>query len=69
MAQSVAFAGSAIAQNAGRLEDFNSWRPGSQETKWLLMAGRVYCKEGVEYHKCLLPPKISKRVKKHYIIF
>ena len=33
------FAGSAIAQNAGRLYNFDSWRPGPQETKWLLMAG------------------------------
>ena len=36
----MAFAGSAIAQNAGRLDNFDSWRPGGpQETKWLLMAG------------------------------
>ena len=33
------FAGSAIAQNAGRLDNFESWRPGTQETKWLLLAG------------------------------
>ena len=34
------FAGSAIAQNAGKLSNFDSWRPGGpQETKWLLMAG------------------------------
>ena len=34
------FAGSAIAQNAGKLDNFDSWRPGgAQETKWLLVAG------------------------------
>ena len=37
----MAFAGSAIAQNAGRLDNFDSWRPGPEKTKWLLMAGRV----------------------------
>jgi len=39
------FAGSAIAQNAGQLHNFDSWRPGSWgrgtggKTKWLLIAG------------------------------
>ena len=33
-------AGSAIAQNVGKLSNFDSWRPnGSVETKWLLLAG------------------------------
>ena len=35
----MALAGSAIAQNAGRLDNFDSWRPGRQKTKWLLLAG------------------------------
>ena len=33
------FAGSAIAQNAGKLSNFDSWRPGTEEPKWLLLAG------------------------------
>ena len=34
------FAGSAIAQGAGKLSNFDSWRPNrSVETKWLLLAG------------------------------
>ena len=36
----MSFAGSAIAQNAGKLDNFESWRPGGpQETKWLLLSG------------------------------
>ena len=33
------FAGSAIAQHAGRLDNFDEWRPGTAKTKWLLLAG------------------------------
>ena len=33
------FAGSAIGQNAGILANFDDWRPGSEQTKWLLIAG------------------------------
>ena len=33
------FAGSAIAQGAGKLSNFDSWRPGRAKTKWLLLAG------------------------------
>ena len=35
----VGFAGSAIAQHAGRLDNFDEWRPGTAKTKWLLLAG------------------------------
>ena len=35
----MAFAGSAIAQGAGKLSNFDSWRPGTEEPKWLLLAG------------------------------
>lgn len=36
----MSFAGSAIAQNAGKLSNFDSWRPNrAVDTKWLLLAG------------------------------
>ena len=33
------FAGSAIAQGAGKLSTFDKWRPGKEEPKWLLLGG------------------------------
>ena len=33
------FAGSAIGQDAGKLSNFESWKPGRQRSKWLLLAG------------------------------
>ena len=35
----LAFAGSAIAQNAGRLDEYDDWKPTSREPRWLLLAG------------------------------
>ena len=33
------FAGSAIAQDAGRIDQFDNWKPTSNEPRWLLLAG------------------------------
>ena len=35
------FAGSAIGQNAGKLEEWDSWKPMKEETLWLLMGGAM----------------------------
>ena len=51
--QHKAYAGSAIAQDAGRLYLFNRWKPGGeengrQETKWLLLPGSNFLEEKQE---------------------
>lgn len=33
------FAGSAIAQNAGRIDQLDTWKPTSNEPRWLILAG------------------------------
>ena len=33
------FAGSAIAQNAGRIDELDNWKPTTIEPRWLLLAG------------------------------
>ena len=35
----MSFAGSAISQNAGRVDQWKTWRPNEKKTKWLLFSG------------------------------